>query len=497
MKKATTIVLLLALTILMSVGVSALQITSPTIGDDNQDRVANVSTSFSVTNNGTSTVTVTFSHTADAKFNIRITPSSANLSAGETKTFTITGDIPLDFDAVEKNPSASDYLKEKAFVIGQLTASAGTDSVTTDIKMQAVNQLRIDDAKIECVERGRSVSGLDAQTQQLGKKRESLDDGDDVENLRPDMDCTLEVTVENRFSDDDDKDQFGNDLKIGDIEFDDVDVEIEIDDPDFDEDEDERINSLNADDKDEVSIDFEIDEDVDDGTFDMEIRVFGKDDNGAFHGEKWEIDLEVERFTHDLQIRSLSVNPTRISACTGGTVKVSSGILNLGKRDEDEVAVEAEVPDLNILERVELFEELDEDDSIGTSLKFDVPKGVREGVYRGTFTTFFDKVAPSNTASFELTIDKCVEEKSVEVVEETKPETSAGSQAQPTQTTTSSPTSTAGSAAVAVPRQRVRSQGFTESPAYLWLLGIASVVLLIIVIALLAVAFRKPKQPQF
>jgi hypothetical protein len=40
----------------------------------------------------------------------------------------------------------------------------------------------------------------------------------------------------------------------------------------------------------------------------------------------------------------------------------------------------------------------------------------------------------------------------------------------------------------------VTQSGFTESAGYLWLLGGLGVVLLIIIVALLVVAFRRPKQ---
>lgn len=486
MKKAATIFVLLALTLLMTVSVSALQVSVPTIGDDRQDREKNISTTFTVTNNGTTTLNgITFTHTAATKFNIRFSPTVLNLSVGEeSPPVTITGDIPTDFNAVESNKAASDYLKEKAFIIGQLTASASGQSATADIKMQAVNQLEIKKATLECSARG--------ETSAIGSVRKSVDDGDRVKDLKPDMACSVRVEVENNFPEDDDEDELGNDKRIGDIEFDTADVTVEIDDRDFDVDEEENADGLGANDEDEVNVDFDIDEDVSDGTYKMLIFLEGRDENNAIHGEKFEIRLEVDRLNHDVQIRSLGVNPDTISACTGSTITLNANVLNLGKRDEDEVAYELSIPELNIKQREELFSELEEDDSIGVSIIASVPANTRAGVYRGSFTTFFDRIAPSNTRAVEIVVEKCEDDEPVVTTEPTQ----TGTQTQPTQTTTQ-PAQTTGAAGVAVPRTRVTSSGFAASSGYLWLIGGLSVVMLVIILALLAVAFRRPKQPQF
>lgn len=475
MKKLATMIAFVALLVLFAASASALQLSSPTIGNDDQDRVKNVSTTFSITNDATSTVTgITFASTADTKFNIRFEPTTVNLTPGQTVSVKVTGDIPLDFNAVETTKGSS-FLDEKAFVIGQIQAKIGsTVNATADLKMQAANQLEIKKARLEC-----------------GTKAESLDDGDKVENLKPDTQCTLEVEVENNFPEDDDEDAQGNKLKIGDIDID-GEATIEIDDSDFDVDESEDVDSLGADDVESISVDFDIDEDVDDGTFTMDIFVEGRDDNGATHGDHWEIRLEVERLTHDIQIRSPAIAPERVP-CEGGSVRVTSRIANFGKRDEDEVAVELSVPELKFSKRIDQIE-LDEDDSTSVNFAVDVPANSKPGIYRAILATFFDNTAPSNSQSLEFSVDKCEEEEAV-VTTEPQPSTQTGTAGTATQAGTQPTAPTGAASAAAVPRARVRSAGgFTDSPAYLWLLGALGVVVLIIIIALLVVAFRKPRQ---
>ena len=141
MKKLLIVSLLMI--ILLAVSVSALQVSSPTIGSASQKRVANVTATFTVTNNGNTTLNnIALTQNALAKYNIQMTPSAiTTLAPSAAVTVTVKGNIPLDFNAVETDENAADYLKPKAFKIGTLTATSGTATASADLKMQAVNQL--------------------------------------------------------------------------------------------------------------------------------------------------------------------------------------------------------------------------------------------------------------------------------------------------------------------------------------------------------------------
>jgi uncharacterized cupredoxin-like copper-binding protein len=470
MKKFTTMISFVALFVLLAASVSALQLGAATIGNENQDRVKNATQTFTITNNETGSVTLTLASTADAKYSVRFDPATVTLAAGESKSITVYADIPLDFDAVETSKSSADYLEAKAFTIGQIQAKSGSTVVaSSDLRMQAVNQLNLKKARIDC----------DGNT-------ESLDNGEKVEDLKPDMKCSLEMDVENKFDNDDDEYSDGTEKRIGDLEFDTASVEIEVDDSDFDVSEDTDLDGLGADDEDTATLEFEIDEETDDSTYTMDIFVYGEDENGAIHGEHWIIKLDVSRLSHDVQIRSPSLSPTTVSACDGGSVRFVSRISNFGKRDEDAVAVELSIPDLKYEKRVTDIE-LDSDDSTSVSFVVEVPANSKPGIYRSTISTFFDDTAPSNSQALEFTVEKCTEQ---EVVVTTPVQQNA---TVTPQTGTQATTPTSG--AVAVPRARVTStKGFTDSPAYVWLLGGLGVVLLAIIIILLVVAFRRPRQ---
>lgn len=474
MKKFATISLFVALFVLLAVSVSAVQLGDVTIGGEDQDRIKNASQTITITNNETSSVTLTFASTADAKYNVRFDPASVTIPAGQSAQVKVIADIPLDFNAVEPSKSASDYLDKKAFKIGDIQVKSGSTVVATSaLKMQAVNQLSIKKVKIACGD----------------SSAKSVDDGEKVKNLKPDSQCTLEVEVENKFDDDDDEYPDGSDMKTGDIEMRTVTVKAVVDDSDFDVSEDEDIDGLDANDKDSVTLEFDIPDDVDDGTYTMVITAYGKDENGAVHGERWEIRLDVVRLSHDVQIRSPSISPSKISACEGGTVRVVARIANFGTRDEDDIAVELDVPDLKYTKRITDIE-LDSDDSTSVSFAVDVPPKAKPGIYRATLKTFFDNTAPSNSQALEFTVEKC-EEPEVVVV----PTQQQNATAPVPQTGSQQPATPTSGAAVAVPRARVTSTAsFADSTAYLWLLGGAGLVLLVIIIILLVVAFRKPRQ---
>jgi len=464
----TNKLLFVLLTFVLLAGIAtAVQVGSATIGDANQDRVGNVTATFKLTNNDTATLTdIQITSTADPKYNVVFTNKPTSLAAGASATITVSATIPLDFDAVDRTT-----LEEKAFKIGDITATGNIGTIvqteTSDLNMQAVNQLEIKKVKVSC-----------------GSKDESLDDGEKMDELKPDTkDCSFTVEFENDFRTSD-----KNDKKIGDISFDPATVEVESDDSDVDLDDEDDVSGFDAGDEEELSFDFDIDEEADDGTYAVTVRLFGNDDNGAFHGEEWEVKLEVERLKYDIQIQKISIMPPEVEACDGNPIKISATLLNMGRRDENEAAVELRMPDFKYTKKIEDID-LDRDDKTTVNFDITIPATIKEGIYRGTLKTYFDNIAESNTRTIEITVIKCSEiipETPEEPKEEEKqqttiivPQTQTQPQIPPTATQAKTPTKT--------------ESKFTESGAYIGLL-IALVVLLLIAIAVIVIVFFAKKK---
>ncbi|MCX6708199.1 MAG: hypothetical protein NTW67_00920 [Candidatus Woesearchaeota archaeon] len=459
MKKIALFVLLIAL---FALGASAMQISSPSLGGENQDRIK-VQSTFTITNNNSaaiSNIAISAGGGAEnSKYAFGFTNVPASLAAGASATVTINGTIPLDHPGVD-----STDLKIKALKVGIITVSgtigSASDSASADVMMQAVNQLAIKKARIDC-----------------NDKSQSLTDGDRVKNLKPGYECTLEVQVENNFDDSD-----SNSLKIGDISFSSVDVNIDSSSNDLDIDDPDSIDDLAGNDDDAVTSTIQIDEEASDGTISLDIRVSGRDDNGALHGEAITAKMEVKRLTHDVQLRRIELSPSVVENCDDSNVKVSVNILNQGKRDEDIAAVEISVPDLKFIKKIDNIQ-LDKDDSTSVSFDVPVPKSAKVGVMRVDVKTYFDSLAISNSGSADLTILGCEETEVVEPAKENKTTVVV-----PQQTITPSQ-----GQSQAAPK-KTTTTSFTSSKAYVALLAVLSVLIAVAIVALVVMIVRKKPQ---
>jgi len=277
-------------------------------------------------------------------------------------------------------------------------------------------------------------------------------------------------------------DSDANNQKIGDVSFDTVDIKLDSSDSDIDVDEDDDIDGLDAGDEDSITADMEIDDEADDGSVSIDVRISSRDDNGALHGEQLDFRLEIERLSHDVQIRQISLTPASVSNCEASSVKLSANILNGGKRDEDEIAIETTAADLSFSKKIENIE-LDKDDS--TSATFDIPvaKNAKAGVVRVDVKTYFDGTAPSNSGSVELTVSSCggAEEPDVTTTEEPKK--------QATVIVPQAPVTPSGQAQAA-PK---KSSSFTESKAYVALLAVLSVLIAAAIVAIVVMMVRKKR----
>lgn len=468
MKRIASMLLIIAL---CAVSAFAIQVNSPTIGGENADRLVGAQTSFTITNNNASLMTniqITFSGGAEnVKYALAVPNKPSNISANSGVTVTLNGTIPLDHPSVDATT-----LKEGPIKIGTMTVTGtvggSQESQQVDVFMQAVNQLEIKKVRVECSSTSKSV-----------------DDGDRIDNLKPGEQCSLEIEVENNFDNDD-----TNNQKIGDISFDTVSINVDASDNDLDVDDSDDIDSLDADDSDSVTLDLEFDEEAKDGTYTVDIRVSSRDDNGALHGEALNFKFEIERLTHDIQITRIEASPNRVSACDATNVKVTAQILNQGKRNEDEVAVEVSVPELKFVKKVENIE-LDEDDSTSVSFDVPIPANTKAGVMRLDIKTFFDTLALSNQGSVDLTVDKC-EQGQTSTQETVTPEINVVEQPKQ-QETVVVPTvpQPVGTQAKAAPQKQTQTTSFMDSPAYIALLVVASVLIAGAIVALIIALQRK------
>jgi hypothetical protein len=118
---------------------AALTFSDVTLGNDNTDRGQTVTTTATLTNIGTVTLSgFTFSG-IDSKYNITLTGLPATLASGQSAPVTVSGFVPYDLSAVDSS------CNQAAQSIGTMTVhSTEGASASPAVRMQAINELFID-----------------------------------------------------------------------------------------------------------------------------------------------------------------------------------------------------------------------------------------------------------------------------------------------------------------------------------------------------------------
>ncbi len=371
--------------------------------------------------------------------NITFTLPKTALATGESIAVPVTVRVPQKLDAVTR------ALVTSAVNVATITFSAtptftvGPVSGTTQLALQAENNLKIKDVKVR-----------------FDGKSENVDDGDTVDDMKPGMNVEFEIELENRFKDKED------------VTIEDVEVKV-ISGGELDIDESEDVGDLGAEDKETVKLESSIDADADDGTFSVEISAEGVDEFGARHGERIVVDFEVKRKSHEIEIKSVTLNPPTVS-CEKET-RLTADIRNSGRRDEDDVVVRLTSPELSFGAVSDKLS-LDQDDEDTVSFNIPVPESIaRPANYRVTVDTYFNTDTKSNSEVVLLSVAKCGAEDEKEKVtppEEGKKDEVTVITVPPTQPQVN----------VTPQEQPAAKKSFLETPQYVALLVLGYVVVL-------------------
>lgn len=486
MKNNIAMILLAVLAVLSATAVSAqLTVSDVTFGDTTQERNENVSRTITVTNPTASAVTfdkLTFTSPTGAdlsqfKFVVSLTGNTVTQS-GNTFTFGTpvsvagsvagnNGQVQITFQAfVPKSQSAVDTnLAETAFQIATASAFSGATSVTTTagkVSMQAKNKLTVDDMNI-------IVNG----------ESQSVSNNERVDNLKPGDKLDLEVVVKNQYSDRSDID----------IDIDDVVVDVissDLDELDLDEEED--IGTLGAKSDDSATFKFDVEDDTDDATYTLTIKVSGVDQNGAKHGEVQTIRLKVERETHDISFKRVEVVPSSVECDGSRLVTVDATLTNIGKRDEDNVVVQADVPQLKFSKKLTGLK-LDDGRSKTVQFAIDVPEDVNAGTYRVELSSFFENTIKSHAKSVSFDVAQCDEEEEPVVTPPAPVVTPPAPAPQPAPQPAPTP--------APAPRVSVSQKSFTDSTLYIYVLaGASGFLFLLLLVTLVALMSRRRRDDE-
>lgn len=274
----------------------------------------------------------------------------------------------------EKLDAVNTAFKPAAFKIAKVNLLNGATIVGSfDAYMQRKNNLQIEDIDVV-------ITGIVGTSD---SKSLDPDDTDDLKDVRPGDKLDVTVNLENRFRNSDN------------LAIEDIDVEVRLEGSDFDDDDTEDLGDLTEDDQDSVDITLDVDDDADKQSASMFITASGRDENGALHGDSAEANVDVERETHDIMIQSMTLTPEVVS-CSDDSSQLSVKIKNIGRRDENEVAIAVESKSLNFRDRVSNLE-LDRDDERVKVFNVPLAKNLAAGKYAIQIQTFTDNVDLSNT----------------------------------------------------------------------------------------------------
>ncbi|MBI4450776.1 hypothetical protein HY642_02260 [Candidatus Woesearchaeota archaeon] len=443
----------------------SLKVDAFTLGGTSQERKANQTGTLTVTNNGSVTLTnivPSFSQTLSGTFNVRYSPTSvSSLAPGASTSFTVTADIPSNLDAVNSQNV------EAAVAIGSnsVTASDGQSTITGtgSFSMQAENNLEVRKVKV-------TING----------DEKSAKDGGKISDILPGDKLEISVELENKFSDNED------------IDIEDVEVKAEVDDSDFDLDETEDIGTISADEIDTARFSSLTVDDEASGRYTLDIDVTGKDENGAKHGEHFEVKLEVDRQSHDVKIRTYSVSPTKLG-CGKRDATVNVKIVNIGKNDEDNAAISVENSELNVSEKKQDIQ-LDKSDSTTRSIPIIVSSGAKAGTYTLTVKSFWENTIESDAKTLNIAVDSCDTTSTTTSTGTSTTSTGTTSTSTGTTTTTSTGTTTTPTTTTqttVAPKPRTAEKSLFEGKEEL-LLGLGIVVVLALIIMMLSM-LRRPK----
>jgi len=367
---------------------------SPTIGDDDQKRSNSRAsdedyenlhdeTTFTITNNGNATIYIdSITSSAASSYNITFSDVPTSIAQKTSADVRIKGRIPEDLNSFFLDRTDQNDKKVDIGTINVVTA-AGTS--TAKAYMEAENQLAIEKIFVY-------VDNV--------KKYTWSSDDKTIKEIKPGNDIEIVIRSENNFQESDSED----------LDIEDVEIRFKIDEHNIDVDETEDIGSISPESYEEGSITFEIEDDAEHGESNIKITLEGIDENGAKHGEIWELKIEVEREDHEVSIEDISYPETL--SCNQKSFDLDVTIKNIGRdSNEDRVEVRVSSTDFGYTEREE---EIDLGD-IGSedTITFTVPvsEDTKSGTKSVLIETFYNRIKPSNDDSIFVKIPECVEPK--------------------------------------------------------------------------------------
>ena len=231
------------------------------------------------------------------------------------------------------------------------------------------------------------------------KTDKNMDFGETIKHeARPGDTVKFTIEATNNFTN-------AEDLEIEDIE---VTITIEDIDDDSDLEEEDDIKDLKDGKDNDVTIEFTIPLEVDEGDYDVLIVVEGEDENGTTHEVQYELELEVEKEDNEVLFTRNTLTPSEIKCSRN--VQLSIAVINTGASDEDDVTLEVTNAELGVSfrETFDLSDDpFDDDSKFRKTFTIAIPQEVEVGIYTIQSQVTFDDGNDRETATAELIVTQC------------------------------------------------------------------------------------------
>ncbi|MBT4935565.1 hypothetical protein HOL21_02810 [Candidatus Woesearchaeota archaeon] len=437
--------------------------------DEDQETVTSTTSTLTLQNTGSDAVDVTITLTnlpTDYIYTNKIVtvPAAVDGVSGEVST-TLTINVPHEENSGEEN-------------VATVALSEGTDTAT--LRQITESMLKLDNLKVEYTEyKGSSESDNfnDEETFDLQEK------------VRPFTEMSFTFKIKNLFDSDYDNDK--SDLEN-------IELRLEADDDDlFDEsfEEDYNFDDLRANDKDELTITFNIDEDAKATDYTFDITLEAEDSDGAKHKIKRDLTFEVERERDDVRITKTVLSPTSLTVCdTAFTMDV--GLKNFGSDRQRYAALSIYNVELDINENIETIsidDHGDNDDIWNRLFTFDLPSNTQAKTYSLDVRAYIDNDEVIDIETVDVVVGSCAqdvpEEEEEETVVVTLPSndtTTGNTETTTTGTTETQETTTVTSAAVI----HTIEDPYTTEDFVVAILIVAVILILVLIVAFMIILLK-------
>ncbi len=308
------------------------------------------------------------------------------------------------------------------------------------------------------------ISDIDSVIDGVSDK--NLGEGDTLD-VEPNSNVALDIEVENLYSHDDHV-YIENAVLSATI--------VGIDDGDDVEEETSEFK-IRYDDSVRKTLNLKIPLKVEEGEYDLIIKVEDEDELGYTQSDEVTLHVNVRKDKHDVRIRNYEVYPSQVSC--DRHVELNAEVRNLGTTYEDEVVFSAQSSTLNINERSNF--ELDDDPWADENYKkvhyeFDIPATAKAGNYTIILRSYYSTDELSDYKILHLMVSDCQTTPTTPVT----PTTPSNATQQNTTIVVQTPTTPF------YPAVGVQEKPFTETTGFMILLIAANVLIVGLILILIA-----------